>query len=133
MIEQAKVQTLLDRAAISASMLCMVHCLATPVLLIALPVLSSTFMADEEFHRFILMFLLPVSVVALFIGCRRHKDRGVLLLGGLGLVSLILAAWLGHDLLGESGEKVATVISGVILALGHLRNYRLCRHDRCEA
>ncbi len=55
MIKQEKVQTLLDRAAISASMLCMIHCLATPVLLIALPVLSSTFMADEEFHRFILM------------------------------------------------------------------------------
>lgn len=133
MIEQAKVQTLLDRAAISASMLCMVHCLATPVLLIALPMLSSTFMADEAFHRFLLMFLLPISLIALSIGCRRHKDRGVLLLGGLGLVCLILAAWLGHDLLGESGEKVATVISGVILAFGHLRNYRLCRQDRCES
>ena len=118
--------------AVSASALCVFHCLATPILLIAVPVLSSTFVADEEFHRFLVLFLLPVSLVALFIGCRRHRDRVVLVLGGLGLISLVLTGYLGHELLGELGEKITTVMSGVILAIGHLRNYQLCRRDGCD-
>lgn len=133
MIEQTKVQRLLDRVAASASALCVFHCLATPILIIVVPVLSSTFVADEEFHRLLLMFLLPVSLAALFIGCRRHRDRIVFVLGSLGLISLVLTGYLGHDLLGELGEKVTTVISGVILAIGHLRNYQLCRRDGCDA
>ena len=131
-MEQTRVQRLLDRMAISASMLCALHCLVTPLLLIAVPVISSTLLADDEFHKILVMFVLPVSLVALFIGCHRHKDRIVLVLGGLGLIALVSIAYLGHDLLGEVGEKVATVISGVILAIGHLRNYRLCRRDGCE-
>lgn len=132
-MNQTHVQKWLDRMAISVSALCMLHCLATPILLVAVPILSSTLMADEEFHLFMVIFVLPISLIALFIGCRRHKDRAVLLLGGLGLLSLVLVAYLGHDLLGEQGEKVATVASGVILAIGHLRNYRLCRHGQCAS
>ncbi|NBD96203.1 MAG: MerC family mercury resistance protein [Gammaproteobacteria bacterium] len=126
-------QGLLDRIAISASALCMVHCLAMPLLVIAIPVLSSTFLADEAFHRFLVWLVLPVSLAALFIGCRRHKDILVVSFGGLGLILLISIAYFGHDLLGESGERIATVVGGVILAVGHFRNYRLCRRVACEA
>lgn len=131
-MEQTRVQQLLDRMAISASVLCLIHCLGMPLLLVALPLLSSTFMAGEDFHRFLVVFVLPISVIALFIGCRRHKDRGVLVLGSLGLLGLVSTALFGHDLLGETGERAATVVSGVTSALGHLRNDRLCRQDGCD-
>lgn len=132
-MSQAKAQRLMDRLAISASALCMLHCLVTPFLLVTVPVMSSTFLAGEAFHRFLVIFVLPLSVVALYIGCHSHKDRGVLILGGLGLLSLVLVAFFGHDLLGEDGEKVATVISSLILSTGHLRNFRLCRQMKCDA
>lgn len=132
-MEKVQAQRLMDRMAISASALCMLHCLLTPLLLVAVPVISTTLLADEAFHRLLVAFVLPTSLVALFLGCRRHKDRGVLVLGGLGLISLVLVALFGHDLLGETGERVATVISGAILAIGHLRNYRPCRQDGCHA
>jgi MerC mercury resistance protein len=130
-MEKVEAQRVLDRLAISASALCIFHCLATPLLLVAVPVISATPIADERFHGFLLAFILPFSLVSLFLGCGRHKDRLVLVLGGLGLSSLVLIAFLGHDLLGELGERVATVVSGVIVAAGHLRNYRLCRRDSC--
>jgi hypothetical protein len=132
-MDQAKAQRLLDRMAISAAALCMLHCLATPLLLIAVPIVPAGFMADREFHGILVMLALPVSLVALFMGCHRHGDRGVLVLGGIGLASLGLIAFLGHDVLGESGERVATVVSGAVLAAGHLRNYKLCRRDGCDA
>lgn len=119
--------------AISASALCMLHCLVTPLLLVAVPVISSTFLVDEEFHKTLVTVVLPTSFIALFLGCRRHKDRTVFVLGSLGLIALVSIAYFGHDLLGELGEKVSTVISGAILAFAHIRNYRLCRHDGCDA
>lgn len=131
-MEQRKVQRLLDRLSISASALCLLHCLATPLLLVALPVLSATFMADETFHLWMVTIVLPLSLAALFIGCRRHRDGLVITLGLIGLLGLILAALLGHDVLGETGEKVATVVSGLLLAAGHWRNYRLCRLSDCD-
>ena len=132
-MEKVQIQKFLDGAAISTSTLCVIHCLATPLLLVAVPVISSTFLAEELFHKALVVFVLPVSFFALFLGCRRHRDRIVLVIGSLGLVSLVAVAFLGHDLLGEFGEKVGTIISGIILAIGHVRNYYLCRHDQCDA
>ena len=132
-MQMLKIQNLLDGLAISASLLCVLHCLLMPFLLILVPIISSTFVAGEEFHFALVVFVLPLSIIALFLGCSRHKDRTVIILGAVGLTSLVLIALFGHDFLGEIGEKVATVISGTILAAGHLRNFKMCRHDRCNA
>ncbi len=131
-MEKIQIQKLMDRMAISASVLCMLHCLVTPLLLIAAPVISSTFMADEQFHKMLVAFVLPVSIIALFLGCHQHRDRIVFVLGSLGLFSLVLVAFVGHEVLGEFGEKIATLVSGAILVLGHIRNYYLCRNHNCE-
>lgn len=131
-MEKVQIQKNLDRLAISVSALCMFHCLITPLLLVAIPVISSTFLAEELFHKALVAFVLPISFIALFLGCRRHRDSMVLIFGGIGLFFLVAVALAGHELLGESGEKIATVISGVILAVGHFRNYYLCRHDKCD-
>ena len=128
-----KIQNLLDGLAISASLLCILHCLLMPFLLILVPIISSTFVADEEFHFVLVVLVLPLSIIALFLGCTRHKDHVVIILGALGLSSLVLVALFGHDLLGEIGEKVATVISGSILAAGHVRNFKLCRDKDCNS
>ena len=128
-----KLQNLLDGLAISASLLCILHCLLMPFLLILVPIISSTFVADEEFHFVLVVLVLPLSIIALFLGCMRHKDHIVIILGALGLCSLVLIALFGHDLLDEIGEKVATVISGSILAAGHVRNFKLCRDKDCNS
>lgn len=57
----------------------------------------------------------------MWLGCRRHKD---------GLSLLMLAASQVHDWFGEWGERLVTVLGGRIMAVGHVRNYRLCRSDQ---
>lgn len=120
---------LLDRAAIGMSLLCLVHCLALPVLLVLIPSLAVLPIADEHFHLVLLYLVLPTSVVALFLGCRRHKNRTVLLWGLSGLAVLVLAAFAGHDLLGDAGERALTVLGALLVALGHLKNVRLGRRS----
>ncbi len=125
-------QRSLDILAVSISGLCVVHCVMTPVALIMFLVLSGTLFAQEEFHLFLLWVILPTSGIALFLGCRRHKDRRVLLLASIGLSLLLLAAFFEHGWVGERAGRVLTFLGGAIMAAGHVLNYRQCQNDRCH-
>jgi hypothetical protein len=131
-MEFAKKREFMDRLAIVGSGFCLIHCLVTPALLIAIPVAASTAVGDAQFHRLLLGFVVPTSSLALLLGCRRHKDWIVLILGLVGLGQLVLNAFLGHELFGEVGEKAMTVASSLILIVAHVCNRRLCRRDGCQ-
>lgn len=121
---------LLDKFAVSTSALCAVHCLALPLLLGVFPALGASIFGQESFHVLLLWLVIPLSAVALTLGCRKHKSLLVAAAGVTGLIFLILAATLGHDL-GEAGERIATVIGAIAIAFGHTRNYILCRRIDC--
>jgi hypothetical protein len=126
------VQRVLDRFAVAASGMCALHCLTTPLLLVVLPTLTSTILADETFHRLLLILVLPTSVIALSFGWRRHKDSIVVALGSSGLLQLSVTALWGHALFGEPAERISTVIASAVLSASHLRNHRLCRLAECR-
>ena len=124
--------TTLDGVAISISALCVVHCLLTPVAVIAFPILASSMWASHEFHGWLLALILPSSALALYLGCRRHRDGAVLGLGLMGLTVLIAPVVLGPAVMTELGEIVVTTAGGTLLAVSHVLNYRRCRRLRCE-
>ena len=134
-MERARVlglRSFADGVGIVGSAVCALHCVAAPVFLVAGTALPASFLADESFHRALLWVILPAAVVAFGLGCRRHKDRGVLLLGALGFLGLASSAvWL-HDLVGEMGERAATVGSASLLIAAHVRNFRRCRSEDCD-
>jgi hypothetical protein len=127
-----EVQRMADLFAVSSSGLCMIHCLATPVLLIFVPVFSASFLGGEAFHAAILWFILPTSLVAMTLGCRRHKDRYVAVLCVIGLSVIVVAARFGDAAVGEIGERILTTVGSFILIAGHFRNFSLCRSAGCE-
>jgi len=116
-----------DKLAISLSFLCTLHCLVLPLAIVLMPSLAILPFEDEAFHQGLLIAVIPISTFALTIGCKKHKRYRLLLLGGIGLCILITSAILGHDLLGETWEKILTVIGACLIALGHIWNYRLCQ------
>jgi len=125
-------RALLDTAAVILSGICMLHCLALPVVLTIFPILNIALLDEQTFHLVMLVFILPVSLVALTIGCRQHKDRLTIILGTIGLGVLMFTALFGHDLFGLTGERIVTSIGGLILASAHIQNYRCCRRDDCD-
>ena len=126
-------QFFLDKAAIALSTLCALHCLVLPILIGVLPSIGALGLGDEMFHKVLLFAVIPLSVVALGLGCQKHKKYVIALFGGAGLLIMIFAATLGHDLLGENGEKALTVLGASLIAFGHWRNYRLCRELTCSS
>ncbi|WP_460205682.1 MerC domain-containing protein [Scytonema sp. NUACC21] len=126
-----RMQMLMDRTAIGLSTACAIHCLFLPVVVLMLPALATTALGNESFHRIILWFVFPISGLALAQGCRCHKDRIVVAFGVLGLGVLMATTIIGHEALGEEGERFATVFGATTLAIGHFRNYRLYRKNKC--
>lgn len=125
-------QSTADKTAIGLSLACAIHCLALPVALTLIPTLSTLPLGDEKFHQLLLLAVLPISLVALVIGCRKHYNYPVIALGISGLSVMIFAATLGHDLLGEAGEKIMTLVGAAILAYSHIQNHKLCREKNCD-
>ena len=125
------VRSVADWLGIAASTACGVHCILLPALLVTGTVLPASFLGDESFHRAMLWVILPTAILAFGIGCWRHKDRWVLALGMIGMTGMVLAAFVLHDIIGETGERIATVLSAGVLIVAHYRNYQLCRSFGC--
>ena len=122
----------LDRFSIGFSTLCLLHCLAVPVLVSVVPVFATFALADERFHLALVALVVPTSVIALCLGCRLHKSRRILICGFAGVFVLLVTAILGGQHLGEIGETVLTVLGASVVALAHWFNFRACRACDCE-
>ena len=127
-----KIQKISDKTAVGLSLLCVVHCLFLPIILILIPSLSGVFaFNDELFHTWLLYAVVPISLIAMLMGYLHHRSQRVFLIGALGLTILILTAFWGHEFLGKYGEVVLTVLGSSIIAYSHIRNYQLRSKNKC--
>ena len=126
------IQVVSDKAAISLSFVCAMHCLAMPLIIVMLPALTVFNLQDEAVHWWMLIAVIPTSLLALTMGCRKHKNYSVMSIGLFGIAILIVTAFFGHDLLGETGENISTVIGALVVAVGHVKNQRLCSRSDCQ-
>jgi hypothetical protein len=117
----------LDKLAIGLSVLCLVHCLALPVALLLAPALGSVVLGTESpVHWLLLGLALPVSGYALWHGYRHHGRRTALLLGGVGLTSMLVAV---SHLISPRLETLLTVVGVALLLIAHVLNIR--QNARC--
>ena len=98
------VQIYFDRFAITLSGICAIHCVALPLVASLMPLLAITIqhgyaLHDFWFHQFILLFILPISLFALAVGYRSHKQRVPITVGTVGLLILVLTALFAEMLL----------------------------------
>ena len=71
----------MDLVGVAGSAICLVHCLAGPLLLLLAPIVPSIVQSDQQFHQSMLFLVVPVSTVAFLIGCGRHRDVITLVFG----------------------------------------------------
>src|SRR4051794_28257343 len=88
--------TRLERVATWLSLACAVHCLALPLVALAMPVLGawSTVLHDPTLDRVLFVFVLAAAVPSAAWGYRRHRDLRVL---GAVLAGALVYV-LGHTL-----------------------------------
>ena len=107
----------LDRIAMGLSGLCLVHCLATSVLL-ALLSAAGGMLGAPIIHEVGLGLAMVMGAIALGRGILEHGYGMPSAIGGLGLGVMAGALTLPHD----GSEALYTVVGVGILALGHRLN-----------
>lgn len=119
-----------DQVAIALSAICIVHCLALPIVVVALPVAALSLGDSQHFHGLMLWVVVPTSLVGLLLGYRLHQRAGLVALGTLGMVVLGAAATYGHAGWSLALEVVVSVAGSLTLGAAHWLNFREVR--RCH-
>jgi uncharacterized membrane protein len=115
---------MIEALAIGATVACLVHCLALPLLFAAIPVLAATMPLPVNFHVIALLLAVPATAGALFAGYRRHRLAKPLIAGTFGLTLLTLGALAWHS---TALEVPVTVVGSLFIAAAHLANWRYRR------
>lgn len=111
---------LIDRAAIALSGLCLVHCVAT-ALILALLASAGGLLANPLFHEVGLGIAILLGLYAFTRGFLTHRRKVPVMIGGAGLASMGYALSLHH---GVSGEVLFTIIGVTLVAIAHEMNRR---------
>lgn len=110
----------IDRAAVTLSGFCVVHCVATVVMLGTLSSLGHLF-ANPRIHEIGLLFATLLGAVALGGGILRHRRTLPALIGLPGLALMTAALFVAHG----AGEALLTVLGVGLVASAHILNARL--------
>ena len=126
----SKTTSLLDHAAVALSGLCLLHCLALPMLIAMLPFLGQ--FGASHFHIQMLIAVVPVSIIAFALGFRRHHSRSVVAWGGVGVLLLMVGGTIAHGSYGIVADRLLTICGALILAAAHYFNNRFSRHRKYD-
>ena len=124
-------QKIFDTIGLTISGTCVMHCLFAPVTLILLPVFGLTVSQEEVLHEIFLYLIVPSAIIAITMGCKKHKDYSVAILATTGIILLVYAV-VTHDTNTEQTVEVLTLFGSALVVLSHLRNFLLCRQNDCN-
>lgn len=116
-----------DLIGIGLSLLCLVHCLALPVLIAFAPAILRGLPGDDVTHRSLAVAIGFVGFLAFRSGYKLHRRRWVLAAFMTGLLLVSTAAVLGDEVLTGYGEAAITVCGGLLLVTAHLVNRSFCQ------
>lgn len=123
MTVRTRTLSLVDLSGIGLSGLCLIHCLAMPLLAAALPVLA-VFAEAEWLHKAFVLMALPVAVIAA-VTLRAGRDKlaiMALLIAGLSFLTAGAFVEALHD-----HETALTIAGAICLASAHI--WRWIRHQ----
>ena len=127
----------LDKVGLAISWGCIVHCIAIPLIVPFIPVLSAV--EGENTHKILLVILLFIALFAFYRGYRLHKQKIILFLGTTGIALLTAALFIegehAHsnlephhsELLELSWHTIVTTIGSILLIIAHIKNIRFCK------
>ena len=126
-LRQSGAATGADRFGIWVSTLCVVHCVATPLLISMSAVFAHLLPAEEGVHRALATVVAAAGGIALIRGFRVHGRRRILALMAAGLAFIFFGAWFGDRLPSHVFEVCVTMMGSALMIAAHRMNHTFCR------
>ncbi len=117
----------LDSFGIAASFICLVHCLALPLLISAIPAFGMQILESDWTHKVLAFFVLAFAVSAIVPNYLKYKKIEILLGMFVGLALVLFATFACGHLIGEEFEIPLITIGNLIIVSTHLANRILCK------
>jgi hypothetical protein len=120
----------LDALGITASTICIIHCMAMPFIITMLPVLGWQFLEGKTAHRVLAAFVITFALTAVVPGYFKHRRRDVFVSMLVGLGFVLYATFAPSAILPESLELPLITAGNLILVATHWRNrgLSLCKY-----
>lgn len=121
-----------DFVGILVSGLCVLHCLAVPLVLIVFPAIgASLFPSEDMTHVVLLAFILGAAGVAFISGYRVHGQWRPVAWMAVGMVFVVYATFFAHDHLGHLWEPIIAIAGSLALIRAHYLNHhcKQCEHE----
>jgi len=119
-----------DKIGIGLSLLCVAHCILTPLVLSLLPVLGQL-ISEDVFHVWIGPVLIIPACLALIPGILKHKSKTPIILACVG-IGLFIGATHAHGA-SETVELLISLVGSGILIAAHKINHTYCKSCiKCE-
>lgn len=115
-----------DGLGMTASSLCIAHCVLMPSAIGLLPAVGLSFLAGEGIHQYLVLGMIVIAALSFGLGYQMHHRKNVLglMVAGLGLLSLAVFSE-GH--LSESWETGFTIVGGMAMVGAHWMNRIFCK------
>ncbi len=118
-----------DKIGIGLSLLCLVHCLTLPMIILSLPIMARFYLGNPIVHIGLAILILPVGLISFFKGFAHHGNWRPMALGSVGLVLISVTPMLVHVFNWTINESLMMIVGSVVLIIAHLKNRRAC--NRC--
>jgi hypothetical protein len=110
--------------------LCLAHCLALPIVFVALPLWPGLAAWHSGMHVVFVGLIFPTTLLAMWIGFKRHGSLGPLSVLATGLLIVLTAEVLGHGAVSSIHAETALSVTGsTLLVAGHWRNWTSARRQ----
>jgi hypothetical protein len=121
-----------DVAGATASGVCLIHCLLTPLMVSLFPGLIPYLPGDAGFHRALAVGIVLLGALAFIPGYQLHRRRSLLVMIGFGMTLVLIVAW-QNERLGVARELLLSIPGSLMLIGAHLLNRTFCRQcKQCE-
>ena len=121
-----------DRLGLATSVACVIHCLATPLMLVLLPAMGS-WLASPLVHQFLAVGVVAAAAGSLAPGVWQHGQWSVLIPAVIGIAAVMFAAFgsacCGPQAMHFAGLPVGShlsIVGGLCLIAAHANNWRIC-------
>ncbi|WP_035349570.1 MerC domain-containing protein [Edaphobacter aggregans] len=115
-----------DLAGATASGICLVHCLLTPLVISLFPDVIPYLPGDARIHRALAVGIVLLGAVAFVPGYRIHRRKSLLVLIGAGISLILTVAWTA-EAMSRTTELALSIPGSLMLVTAHLLNRSFCR------
>jgi hypothetical protein len=118
-----------DKFGICASTLCLIHCIATPIIILLFPSIDSFLGNTHIVHEIFAVIVISLVVIAVYPQCRKHGHKDIIAFAVIGSALIITAIFMFEENI--TLHYILTIAGSISLITAHVKNMKL-RHNKCD-